>query len=627
MKGSWDLSLLAKNATHMVTQAFRTNSTDKTLIFALPINDDSQSHSFPRGYRESGSVCSPFPQETEDAPDNFWAQFVKDVRLRLNSHQDFHTAISFLSKDAGLRHVDDDQHDSSLSLKRPQSQTAFSASQPAAGFHGSTVRRPQSVMLPPFRPSSQISNRLVSQRLVANQHRRHGLSMGQEYGSPSGQNHSSRPTFHQAHGGFHQGAQLYHRPILATSPGDSFADGFPSFSHTPQPAMPLQQQSRNAANYRLTGRLQNYGGMLNDMHEEVGHASSMGGSHYVRKHAHPWQSFESFEPYSADIVYSDTLHDETDDYTAGTMAAQRQQSTTIRDVAPNVSSPDTLQSNWISTTVSHSPSPTAPKRSGPHHLMPPSVVKKLRQTNNAVDSQTAGTHQSLTQSNRVANRTISPRRRTSRTSASRRTNSDSQHNSGSIEDVELAPFPCMRCRRKHLKCDRVLPTCGACTSDDLICVAFQQRNAGGSAEKQTPSAMAENSRVYDQTSFTTSMMQDSGVQFEIATQDEASQTSPYKSSPKLANAGTNTSTMFSDMAMQTDAIKDEKLGIEKWADLMASIRSLGSQQVVKGARWLQCSTGLASEYEQRLFAAASCGTELVDGLIELVESAMDDSEH
>lgn len=623
MKGRWDLSLLAKNATQMITQEFRANSTDKTLIFALPMNDDSQSHSFPRGYRESGSVCTHYLRKTEDVPDNFCVKFIKDVRLRLNSHQDFHTAISFLSKDAGLRHIDDDQHDSSFTLKRPHSQTAFSASQPAPGFHGSAVPRPQSVMLPPSRLSSQVSNRLASQGIVASHHRRHGLSMSQEYGVHSGQNHSSRPTLHQTHGSFNQGVQLYHRPRLTPSPGGSFVDSIAPFSHRPQPVVPLQQQSINAGNYRLTGRLQGYGGMLNGMHEEDSHAMPIRNSQQLRQHALSWQSDEGVGPHNADVIYSDTLQDELGDYTASALRTQRQQSIMTRDTTPNVASPDILESDWMSATVTHSPAVAAPKRPGPHYIRPLSVVKKLRQTTNAIDSQTAEIHQPPMQSNRVTDGIISPRRRrASKATAARQINSHSQHISGSIEDAELASSSCMRCRRKHLQCDRVLPTCSACASDDLICVAFQERNAGNSAGKETPEVRAENSQVYDQTSFTTSMMQDSGVQFETTTQDGASQTLTSKGSREMANAETNTSTTLSDKAMQTDVVRTEKLGIEEWAELMISIRTMGNQQVVKGARWLQCSTGLPSEYEQRLFAAASCGTELVDGLIDLVENAV-----
>lgn len=60
LKGRWDLSLLVKHAAKEITQEFQANSMDKTLILALPMNNESQSNSFPQGYRDSSLVCSRF---------------------------------------------------------------------------------------------------------------------------------------------------------------------------------------------------------------------------------------------------------------------------------------------------------------------------------------------------------------------------------------------------------------------------------------------------------------------------------------------------------------------------------------------------------------------------------------
>lgn len=140
-------------------------------------------------------------------------------------------------------------------------------------------------------------------------------------------------------------------------------------------------------------------------------------------------------------------------------------------------------------------------------------------------------------------------------------------------------------------------------------------------EKEAPKVTVEVGQKSCQTSFTTSAMQDSGVQFQVDTKDKASQTMTSDG----VSAGTSTLNEISDIAVQTEVLREGKIGILEWANLVTSIRALGEQKIAKGAQLLQGSTGLAVEYEERLLAAAMCGTELVDGLINLAQKALKDS--
>lgn len=588
------------------------------------MNDESQSKLFSRGHRDATSVCHQFFSELEAISDWRWPKFTQDIRLRLSSHEDFHTAISFLSKDAGLRYVENDQDDPSFILQRPQSQMTFSSSQPAPGFNGPSEPRPRSVILPPYRPSSQASNRPLGQKLPVSQSRPYGLSLSQENNMFSfGSEHSSRPgpMFRHTPGSLNQSIHPHQRLRLASASGGGFVEGAPSFSRLPQSIMSSQQQSRSAGNYHVARRLQSFEGVSDQMREEDDRVLSLQNPRQLQQEALSWQTNENLGTFGANAVYSGELRDEPSNSHAAVLSSQRRQYGAALDTAPNIS-PEVLESDWSATaTLAQSPTFGAPKRRGPSQARPPSILKKPRHTGNVVKSQTANMSQSPKQPAQSTSGAITALRQRALQTPIPLQNEDT---SSTIEKPKYASSACMRCRRKHRKCDRVLPICGGCARDNFQCIQCDQELVGNAVKKALPDAISGVGHEACQTSFMTSM-QDSGIQLEVDTQDEASQTMIVKDCIKVADAGTNTMTQVSDRGVQTDVGTKGRLSIAEWSDLVTAVRTLGDHQVGKGAQWLQCSTGFAGEYQERLEAAAACGTGLVRGMIDLYERAVKDS--
>lgn len=393
-------------------------------------------------------------------------------------------------------------------------------------------------------------------------------------------------------------------------------EGAPSLSRLPQFS---SQQSRSAGNYHIARRLQSFEGVsdhIRHMREEDDRVLSLQNPRQLQQEDLSWQTNEDLDTIGANSVYSGELRDEPSNSHADVLSSQRRQYGAVLNPAPNISSPEALENDWSATaTLTQSPKFGAPKRRASSQARPPSILKKPRHTGNSVKPQTAKMPQSPKQPAIAA-----LQQRTLQTHIPLQ----NEDTSSTIEKPNYAPSACMRCRRKHRKCDRVLPICGGCARDNFQCIQCDQNVVGNAVKKALPDAMAGVGHEACQTSFITSM-QDSGIQLEVDTQDEASQTMIAKDSIEVADAGTNTSTQVSDRGVQTDVDTKGRLSIAEWSDLVTAVRTLRDHQVGKGAQWLQCSTGFAGEYQQMLEAAAACGTELVRGMIDLYERAVKDS--
>lgn len=495
--------------------------------------------------------------------------------------------------------------------KRPQSQMAFSSSQPSPSFLGPTVLRlhPQSVMLPPSRPSSQMSSWSAGENPPARQSRRQSSSISQEYGSTSPANAN-------------KSIQLFGRARFGQTPGGKLPDMNSYFPCRPHSVVPLQQQSTNVSNYNMVERMRGHDEILNHIHGENARALSIQKQSKVQKRAPSWQPDEMIGIFDEGAIYSGNFLGEPENHYPAILRAQRQRFVTADDTRPLAASKEVLDKDWTLEPVIHSPTTAALKRPESHQIRSQSASKKPRRTYDAIKLHATKTSQPLMQSTQVDSQPFSAQQKlTTRKSLPPQTNSASHNRSGRTEESDRAASSCMRCRRKHRMCDRILPTCGACASDSLICVAVHGTTPGGHSKKKIPLTTIDTRQEINQVYVINSTMHDSGVQFNISTQDAASQTSMSTSCTKKVNAGTSTSNETSCSAMQTD-LRDSRLEITEWAELVTSMRELRDQQFTKGSQCLQRSTGNASEYEKRLLAAAICGSELMDSLIELVEKAL-----
>lgn len=391
-------------------------------------------------------------------------------------------------------------------------------------------------------------------------------------------------------------------------------DGVSTFPRPSQSFAPPRQQTRSAGLYKIHGRPQSYDGLIHHTYEKDDPAPALRNPQQTRRQPLSWHPGEVDSTCDTDADYDVALNDESVEYPGG-LLTQRRQSLLAQDTGFHTSSPEIPESDWMSATMTNSPSLINRKRAGSHQVRAQAPLKRLRQDKNTVQTLTANSHRPLMQSTEVMSRPVSAQRQSSLEISAR-----SQLFSKSIDETQQAPSPCMRCRRKHLPCDRMLPTCGNCASNGAFCVAPYETLDSQSAETQVSDTISGNMQKSVEASFN-----DSGIQIDCTTQDAASQTLTYRDNVQMIEASTNTSNDVRGVAVQTDRNKDIKLGFAEWATLVACIRTLGEQQVAKGARWLQRSSGFAREYEQRLEAAATCGADLVDTLIGLVERAMEDS--
>lgn len=161
--------------------------------------------------------------------------------------------------------------------------------------------------------------------------------------------------------------------------------------------------------------------------------------------------------------------------------------------------------------------------------------------------------------------------------------------------LEIAAASCTRCRRKHIGCDRLAPTCGSCAKTRSACVYFSKRgqpepaDSGKEVARNTGHPMVSHVQLPAVAlgNETQRHLGKKPVMKPTAGRDTAAsevEEQVRRQNVKMVDSGTCTGIDYTTAFTQTDMLDGLRMTFRQWADLMAAGTELRKRKVEEAIR-------------------------------------------